>query len=75
MTENNFQRNYLLEKSTPVSLTYNENEFSTSRYLFCLAYLEGHKKLGKEKPFPKINPTSEDYSRLVKTLREAGLKF
>ncbi|VVB83370.1 Uncharacterised protein [uncultured archaeon] len=49
--------------------------FSVSQYLFGIAYLEGHKKIVEGNPFPKTNPTKEDFSRLVITLKEQGLKF
>jgi hypothetical protein len=52
----------------------NEKEFSTSKYLFGLDYLKGHQKIG-EHSFPKVNPTREDYSKLVSTLKELGLRF
>jgi hypothetical protein len=51
-----------------------EKEFSTSRYLFGLAYLKGHQKIG-EHSFPKTDPTRENYSKLVKLLEESGLRF
>ena len=57
------------------SLLNNEKGFSTSRYLFGVAYLKGHKKLKSEEQFTLIAPTREDFSRLVMLLKEFGLSL
>ena len=75
MIEMNAEEIYDVNKSVPDNLHSNEPRFSTSRYAFGLAYLTGHKHSVPVGLFPKVNPTQEDFSRLVSALKEAGLKI
>ncbi|MEK6913349.1 MAG: hypothetical protein AABW47_01630 [Nanoarchaeota archaeon] len=74
MIEMNVEEIYDANKSVPDSLRPNEPRFTSNRYSFFRAYLVGH-KIGIGNSFPRVNPTQEDFSRLVKELKKAGLKF
>jgi hypothetical protein len=74
MTQNTFKPLYKTDDSATSSFGSEERKFSTSRYLYGVHLLEGHKKIEKG-ALPKFNLTTEDHSRLAALLKEHNLNI